>query len=206
MAKKAKARASPKKRKSNVALTRADGTWSEAKYNSFIRSQLRKGWMKWPPKNNLLREARVERGVYKCECCGELTPATVKVPAVTTGRLKKIKGVNVDHIVPATPLTGVYDWDIFAHNLYCERDNLWVICHKCHDYKTQKVERPLGALLSGSKGFPQEAGRYVLEKLLTPLVEPENTLFEAILDGEKVVVSLWTLLSTNGGTKKGEQA
>lgn len=213
MAKKKKAPA----KKRAVALTRADGKWTEAKYQGFIRSQLRKGWMKWPVKNAILAEARVERGVYRCSCCQELVTASISILGAN-GKQKKVKGINVDHIVPATPLNGEYDWDIFAHNLYCERDNLWAICHHCHNHKTQKVEKPLAALLSLKQGYPVRVGRYVLVGGETKLLEPNKCLFSAIYDPFEqyleeipkkgtetlVSISLWELLSSNGGIKKGE--
>lgn len=190
----------------------ADGKWTEAQFSTFIRNQLRRGWVKWPIKNALLKESRVERGQYECQCCGEIVPATMKVEGKTVA-IKKVKGVNVDHILPATPLTGVYDWHIFVNRLYCERDNLWVICYHCHTFKTQKVERPLIKLLSGdlsdSSRYPVEVGCYEVESLAEAHTDPEKSIFLVKGENGEEKLSVIDILRSNGGlagNKKGEQA
>lgn len=181
----------------------ADGNWTTSKYSTFIRNQLRRGWVKWPVKNSLLKEARVERGKYLCTCCGDIVPSTMKVPGKTV-EIKKVKGVNVDHILPATPLTGQYVWDDFIHRLYCERDNLWVICYHCHDYKTQKVEKALikalKQLQKGEDPFPLVVGQYKL----TGLTEPYNGSEDITFKMGRKKIHLYEILRTNGGIKKGE--
>lgn len=43
----------------------------------------------------------------------------------------------MDHIVPIIdPCVGFTDWDEFIENLYCELDNLQVLCWSCHEEKT----------------------------------------------------------------------
>ena len=185
----------------------ADGAWTAAAFATFIRNQLRRGWVKWPVKNTLLKEARVERGKYLCSCCGDIVPSTMKVEGKTVA-IKKVKGVNVDHILPATPLTGEYIWDDFINRLYCERDNLWVICYFCHEHKTQKVEKPLikllKALQKGEDPFPVVVGQYTLQSLSEAHTDPEKNTFKATLEDVEVEVDILTILASNGGTKKGE--
>lgn len=50
------------------------------------------------------------------------------------------KQINVDHIIPAGTLTCSADLAGFIERLFCEQDNLQVLCTGCHDAKT-KSER-----------------------------------------------------------------
>jgi 5-methylcytosine-specific restriction endonuclease McrA len=189
-----KARAKPKARvarKPRNPSTRADATWTEGQYNTFIRNQLRGGWMRWPVKNNMLREARVERGLYECSECGEHTPTTIRENG------KKKKGVNVDHIVPATPLTGEYTWSLFIERLYCERDNLQVLCFKCHNFKTNLVEKPLAKAVKGTPSEVGELGMLTLKVISNPLDEREMILTTEA--GQEL--SAYDILKGNGRVK-----
>jgi len=48
------------------------------------------------------------------------------------------KDVNVDHVKPVVdPKVGFTTWDDFILNLFCTKDNLQVLCSKCHDIKTK---------------------------------------------------------------------
>lgn len=115
---------------------RCDGKWTEAKFVSFVKSQLRGGSMKWPPKNETLRNARRDRGIYLCNGCKELVTASVKVEG------KRKKNVFVDHIQPIVdPNEGFVSWDRFINALYCDSSNLQVLCSSCHNAKTQEERR-----------------------------------------------------------------
>lgn len=49
------------------------------------------------------------------------------------------KDVQVDHKKPVVdPKQGFKDWDLFINNLFCESDNLQVLCTDCHKKKTKK--------------------------------------------------------------------
>lgn len=111
--------------------TRCNGQWTEARYKSFVQSLLRQGTRRWAPITETEREARVERGKYKCACCESIVPATVKV-----GK-KRVKNVFVDHIKPVVnPETGFSGWDDYIEGMFCERDNLQLLCKECHDIKS----------------------------------------------------------------------
>lgn len=112
------------------------GVWTEGRWNSFITSILRSGSRKWPPKYTTLNAAKTE-----------------KKTNVKTGRLAQhflcatchnefvAKDVQVDHIIPiGTEKT----WDEFIEGLFCEEDNLQVLCVSCHKIKT-KLERKSSA-------------------------------------------------------------
>jgi 5-methylcytosine-specific restriction endonuclease McrA len=112
---------------------RCGGRWTEARYNQFVRSLLRGGTRRWAPISDALRKAKVGRGIYKCNSCNEDVPVTTKDE--DTG--KRVKNVLVDHINPIVdPEEGFINWDTLIERMFCEEDNLQVVCHKCHTIKT----------------------------------------------------------------------
>lgn len=119
---------------------RCNNQWTEARYKSFITSLLRQGTRRWAPITEVEKEARVERGFYLCACCKESVPATTKV-----GK-KRQKNVFVDHIDPiVNPETGFTTWDDFIERMFCEKENLQLLCKSCHDKKSSE-ERGIAAL------------------------------------------------------------
>lgn len=109
-----------------------NGEWTLARFNSFITSILRSGSSRWGPKYTTLSAAKRGKSInkasgriaehYECARCTNLFPA---------------KGVQVDHIIP---MGQGRSWDDFINELYCEADNLQVLCKACHSEKT-KLER-----------------------------------------------------------------
>ena len=119
--------------------TRCDGQWTEARYKSFIKSALRSAQRRWAPLNEVKKAARVSRGLYLCNMCKETVPPTIK-----DGR-KRVKNIAVDHISPIiNPETGFTTWDECIENMFCERDNLQLLCKACHDKKSAE-ERGIAA-------------------------------------------------------------
>jgi len=107
--------------------------WTTARKKSFIVSALRAGSRRWPPRFETLNEAKTEKKInvltgrlaqhFRCASCGGEFPA---------------KQVNVDHILPVVdPVVGFVDWNTFVENLYCEKENLQVLCSGCHTEKTK---------------------------------------------------------------------
>ncbi len=114
--------------------TRCSGTWTEAKFRSFIKGNLRRATQKWRPIQDCLKNARVERGVYLCAGCNNHVPATIKD---SSG--KRRKNVHVDHIIPIIdPAVGWTSYDDMINRMFCEADNLQVLCAECHDVKTNE--------------------------------------------------------------------
>lgn len=110
---------------------RNSGAWTEARFNSFIKSMLRQGTRRWGPIAQCLKDANVSRGIYLCNGCKEEVPVTVKVER------KRVKNVLVDHIEPIiNPKTGFTTWDDCINRMFCEKDNLQVLCKECHDVKS----------------------------------------------------------------------
>lgn len=113
--------------------TRNNNQWTEARFRSFIRSQLRAATMRWGPIGDCLKQARTGRGLYLCASCEQTVPATTKV-----GR-RRVKNVHVDHIEPITnPDVGFTTWDELIERMFCEEDNLQVLCTECHTKKTDE--------------------------------------------------------------------
>ena len=120
--------------RAKVKRERGGGRYTEAGYVSFIRGTLRKAWMRWAPNNDTKTAARLTRGIY--ECAGHNTekhhvPASIKIDG------KRHNNVFTDHIKPVVdPHVGFISWDSFIAGLFCEADNLQVLCKACHDTKT----------------------------------------------------------------------
>lgn len=116
-------------------LTRCGGTWSEAKYRNFIKNQLRSGTRKWSPIQKCKNRARVGRGEYKCQCCESIVAPTI----YDEDKRKRVTNIFVDHINPVIdPNVGFTTWDEFIEGLYCEEDNLQLLCGECHKVKSQE--------------------------------------------------------------------
>ena len=121
------------KRTSRVPKTRNNGTMTESAFWSFIRSALRNKSRYWKPITQAKMNARRpysgpkkrQKFEYLCNQCKHWFAE---------------KDINVDHIVPAGTLTCSADLAGFIERLFCEIDNLQVLCEKCHDAKT-KLER-----------------------------------------------------------------
>lgn len=112
------------------------GQWTQARFNSFIKSGLRKLSMKWGPINQCKKDARVSRGVYRCAICGKDVPCSIKEKG------KRKQNVFVDHIVPIiSPEMGFESWDTTISRMFCEKENLQLVCRSCHTLKTQEEQR-----------------------------------------------------------------
>jgi 5-methylcytosine-specific restriction endonuclease McrA len=113
-----------------IPKTRNSGTMTESAFWSFIRSGLRQKSRWWKPITECKAKAkRAYKGPlkrqkfeYQCNQCKKWFPE---------------KQINVDHIIPAGTLTCSADLPGFVERLFCEVDNLQVLCTKCHDSKTK---------------------------------------------------------------------
>jgi 5-methylcytosine-specific restriction endonuclease McrA len=127
------ARKIAKPRKTAVAKTRNAGTMTESVFWSFIRSALRQKSRWWKPITECKINARRpykgpnkrQKFEYECNACHKWFPD---------------KKINVDHIIGAGSLKCSNDLPGFVDRLFCEQDNLQVLCETCHDAKT-KLEK-----------------------------------------------------------------
>ena len=114
-----------------------DGQWTQARFNSFIKSALRKASTRWPPGYGALNDAFVGSAInpesgrmckhYKCAVCGESFPA---------------KRVAKDHIVPVIdPRKGWQNWTEYITRLFCDVDCFQIICAEDHDAKTARERK-----------------------------------------------------------------
>jgi len=121
-------------KKPRVAKTRNAGTMSESAFWSFIRSGLRQKSRWWKPITQCKLEAkRPYKGTnkrqkfeYQCNECKNWYQE---------------KLINVDHIVPAGSLNCANDLPTFVERLFCETNNLQVLCEACHNVKTQNERK-----------------------------------------------------------------
>jgi hypothetical protein len=134
-------------------LVRCANTMTESQYLAWIRSALRSKWLKWPPRNAAIAAARrtykgpnkLQKWEVKCSICDGW---------------HKLKEIEVDHYPhDAGSILTFEDIGPFVNRLYCEVDNLRVVCKPCHKAYT----------LSQSKGISMHEA--VLEKRVTAKLE-----------------------------------
>ena len=66
-----------------------------------------------------------------------LRQATMRYPVI-----QNFKEISVDHIVPAGSLKTYDDLPGFVERLFCEEDNLQILCKdNCHQAKTNKERK-----------------------------------------------------------------
>ena len=117
-----------------MSLHRNSGQWTEARFRQFVISGLRSLTLKWGPKNRAKARARVDRGLYRCDGCNDVGPATLS-PLKVGG--KRINNAVVDHIHPVVdPIEGFVSWDVYIERLLCESEGYQVLCHECHNRKS----------------------------------------------------------------------
>ena len=107
--------------------------WTQSRIQSFIKSALRSGSQRWPPRYEALNEAKRGKFVnestgrlaehYECAMCHKLFPA---------------KSVVVDHIEPVVPVSGFSTWDEVISRMFCPVSGLQVLCKEDHKIKTKE--------------------------------------------------------------------
>lgn len=129
--------------------TRNGNRWTEAQFTSFIKGNLRRVTSKWGPIADCLKNARTRRGFYICNGCKEEVPASIR-----DDNGKRVKNAIVDHIDPIIdPDIGWVSWDETINRMFCEQDNLQVLCHSCHKVKSDDEKARAKARRDKVKGI-----------------------------------------------------
>lgn len=95
----------------------------------FVINNLRMVSRKWPAINEARNKAKLAYNTYVCQKCFNKFPN---------------KYVRVDHKVPVVdpiigfPMTpeGMEDWSVYIPRLFCDVDNLELLCEDCHNLKS----------------------------------------------------------------------
>lgn len=113
--------------------TRNGGQWTEARFRGFVVSALRGAFRRWQPKYDTLKSAFTTQKTnektgrlakhYRCAKCKKDFPQS---------------NVQVDHI---DPIGSCATFDEFVERLFCEKENLQVLCKPCHKKKTKKENK-----------------------------------------------------------------
>jgi 5-methylcytosine-specific restriction endonuclease McrA len=114
-----------------AAKTRCAGTWTESKRLSFIRSALRRAFTRYPSNYIARNKARRpyegtnrnQKWEYLCTHCNKWYIA---------------KNTQLDHTVPAGSITCDEDIGGFVSRLFCEPNDLSLLCKPCHQIKTNQ--------------------------------------------------------------------
>jgi 5-methylcytosine-specific restriction endonuclease McrA len=101
---------------------------------AFLIPKLRRASRFWRAKNECRNKAKVTiedgkfkngniryKTKFKCNICHQLFDA---------------HETNVDHINPVVGIEGFTNWDDYINNMFCEVENMQLLCHSCHDAKT----------------------------------------------------------------------
>lgn len=108
---------------------------TEAQFNGWLTSMLRRGSRAWKPKNEAKKLARLP---YKI-----LNPKTGRMQfgskcAECGGECLEMD-VQMDHIEPVVdPHVGFISWDIKIERMYPEIDGYQALCPECHAKKTKR--------------------------------------------------------------------
>lgn len=97
-----------------------------------IRSALRKVWAGSEMRRDALAKARIRRGVYVCARCG--------------GEFGRNE-ISVDHVTALGPSPGSRNddgtatWDALVERMFCDADELRVLCNECHGARTKQQRK-----------------------------------------------------------------
>lgn len=115
-----------RKPKVETPKPRNAGTMTETQFFQWIRQVLRKASIYWKPISQVRKAAQVpykgpnkrRKYSYICSECGKEYPSTE---------------INVHHKIECGSLKTFDDLPGFVERLFTEKENLAVLCKKCHD-------------------------------------------------------------------------
>ena len=104
-----------------------------------IVSAMKRVFSRSPTANSFLRTYRTEEAWFKQN--GERAKKPhVFYPCFKCGGIFKSNDVQIDHIDPVIPLnipSKHFSYDSLAERLFCEEQNLQILCKQCHTEKSQ---------------------------------------------------------------------
>ena len=108
--------------------------WSPHRY---LVAAARKTWRWSPERRQILAQARIAKGLYKCESCNR----EVAIVDYITNRKRKRRKIDgaIDHKEPIGK--GPREWaeyEAWYQKLFCPIENLQFLCTSCHLEKTNK--------------------------------------------------------------------
>ena len=106
--------------------------------NTHIRSAVRRAFSRSPIVIETMKKVRRESIWYKQDGSPAARPR-VEYQCSQCNEWWMGKDIQVDHKEPVvSPSEGFKDWNTFIARLFCEADNLAVLCKKCHTIKTNQ--------------------------------------------------------------------
>lgn len=121
--------------------------WTEGRKRTFIVGTLRAGNRRWPPRYNTLAAAKTEKKTNPKS--GRLAQHFI---CASCQKEYTSKDVQVDHIAPVIdPNVGFISWDVYIERMFCDAENLQVLCTTCHDAKTKQEREQKGKRVSKQK-------------------------------------------------------
>src|SRR5574343_678369 len=93
---------------------------------AFVIKVLRRVFYQYPPRKEVLKNARQARGKYECNICKNIFGP---------------KEIEVDHIEPVIEISGFIDWNTYISRLFCSQSGLQVVCKPCHREKSNEENK-----------------------------------------------------------------
>ena len=109
----------------------------EKSLKQFLIPFLRKASLRWPPKIEARKRAKVvvPDGFFKNG--RERTKVMYKCQNPECGKLVDQFNGHIDHIIPVIKVDeGFQDWQKYIESLFCSVDNLAHLCVECHEAKS----------------------------------------------------------------------
>lgn len=109
------------------------------KFKAKIKAAINKLRRQWPPIIAVKKAARVGPELFRCSGCNMLIYAGARdISYIQIHHPEAVEGkIAVDHIEPVQPVDGrELTFDEYIGRVFCEKDNLQVICGVCHTLKT----------------------------------------------------------------------
>jgi len=107
---------------------------SDTKFWTYLRSTLRRAFLRYPIRQQCIR---LNRKPYEGENKRQKWSCTCEI----CGIYLKMTEVHVDHIEPIGQLKQFSDLQKFTETLFCEQDNLRILCKPCHKVITKEQRK-----------------------------------------------------------------